>query len=179
MNLMGKGNTAAYAVTVYRPRQEVYSFWREWQNIPRFARHLKSVEDLGDGKTRWTAVGPKEEDVVWEATTIEDIPGELITWRSIGDADVPNEGKVVFCDAPMDRGTQVIAQLAYGIPYGLAGKVAAKASGTAPEAEVGETMRRFKALLECGELPINEGQPSNIMRGDNMPGDESPKAGLR
>jgi uncharacterized membrane protein len=176
---MGKGDTTAYAVTIYRPRHEVYSFWRDWQNLPRFARHLKSVEDLGDGRTRWTAVGPKEEDVTWEAETTEDIPGERIAWRTVGDADVPNEGEIVFLDAPMDRGTEVMARLAYDIPYGIAGKLTAKTSGASPEAEVGETMRRFKALLECGEIAINEGQPSNIKRGDNMPGDPTPKAGLR
>lgn len=176
---MGKGKTAAYAVTIYRPRQEVYSFWREWQNLPRFARHLKSVEDLGEGRTRWTAVGPNDQDVTWEAETTADVPGERIEWHSVGDADVPNEGVLIFNDAPMDRGTEVTAQLAYDVPFGILGEAVAKTSGTSAEAEVGETLRRFKSILECGEIPVNEGQPSNIRRGENKPGDPSPKVGLR
>ena len=175
---MGKDNTVAYAVTIYRPRQEVYAFWREWQNLPRFARHLKSVEDLGNGKTRWTAEGPKE-DVTWEAETTAEVQGERIAWQSTGYSDVPNQGEVIFRDAPMDRGTEVVAELSYDMPYGFLGEMAAKASGTSPEAEIGEAMRRFKCILECGELPVVEGQSSNRKRGDNNPGDPSPKAGLR
>src|SRR5207253_5268448 len=124
-----------------RPRQEVYAFWRERQNLPRVARRLKSVEDLGNGKTRWIAEGPKE-DVTWEAETTSDVPGERIAWRTVGDSDVPNQGEVVFQDAPMDRGTEVVARIAYDMPYGMAGEMAAKATGTSPEAEMGEAMRR-------------------------------------
>src|SRR4051812_16748087 len=103
---MGKESTVAYAATIYRPRREVYAFWRDWQNLPRFARHLKRVEDLGDGRTRWTAEGPNG-DVTWEAETTQDVPNEAIAWRSVGHADVANHGEVLFKDAPMDRGTEV------------------------------------------------------------------------
>ena len=175
---MGKDSTVAYAATIYKPRQEVYDFWRHWQNLPRFARHLKAVEDLGNDKTRWTAEGPQG-DVTWEAETTEDVRGEKIAWRSVGHADVPNHGSVVFKDAPQDRGTEVLVTLAYDMPYGVFGELAAKVTGNAPEAEIAEAVRRFKCILECGELFVNEGQPSNIKRGDNKPGDESPKVGMR
>lgn len=175
---MGKDSTVAYAATIFKPRQEVYAFWREWQNLPRFARHLKKVEDLGGGKTRWTAEGPKG-DVSWDAETTEDVAGRRIAWRSVGHADVPNHGVVTFKDAPQDRGTEVLVTLAYDMPFGIFGEFAAKATGSAPEAEIGEAVRRFKCILECGELFVNEGQPSNIRRGDNVPGDASPKVGMR
>lgn len=175
---MAQDRTVAYAATIYKPRQEVYDFWRNWPNLPRFARHLKTVEDLGGGKTRWTAEGPQG-DVTWEAETTADVPGERIAWRSVGHADVPNHGDVTFRDAPMDRGTEVTVRLAYDIPYGIIGELAAKATGNAPEAEIAEAVRRFKCILECGELFVNEGQPSNIKRGDNVPGQESPKVGFR
>jgi uncharacterized membrane protein len=175
---MAQDHTAAYAVTIYKRRQDVYAFWREWQNLPRFARHLKRVEDMGNGRTRWTTEGPKG-DVSWEAETTEDVPGERIAWRTVGHADVPNHGVVVFRDAPMDRGTEVVVHVAYDIPYGFFGELAARATGTSPEAEIAEAMRRFKCILECGELFVNEGQPSNIKRGDNNPGDPSPKMGMR
>lgn len=175
---MGENRTASYAVTIYKPRKEVYAFWREWQNLPRFARHLKSVAELSGGRTRWTAEGPQG-DVTWEAETTEDVANERIAWRSVGDPDVPNHGLVTFQDAPMDRGTEVVAHLAYDIPYGIIGELAAKATGNSPEAEIAEAMRRFKCILECGELPVIEGQSSNRKRGENMPGDPSPKVGVR
>ena len=175
---MAHERMAAYAATIYRPRREVYAFWREWQNLPRFARHLKRVEDLGDGRTRWTAEGPQE-DVTWEAETVDDVPGERIAWRTVGHADVPNHGEVTFRDAPMDRGTEVVVRVAYDIPYGFLGELAARLTGTSPEAEIAEAVRRFKCILEVGELPTVEGQSSNRKRGDNAPGDLSPKVGLR
>lgn len=175
---MAKNGTVAYAATIYRPREEVYSFWRNWRNLPRFARHRKSVEDIGNGRTKWTAEGPQG-DVTWEAETTVDEPGQRIAWRSVGEADVPNQGVVTFKDAPMDRGTEVVAELAYDMPYGIIGEAAAKITGTSPEAEIAEAIRRFKCILECGELFVIEGQPSNIKRGDNMPGDKSPKVGVR
>ena len=175
---MAQDSTAAYAATIFKPRQEVYAFWREWQNLPRFARHLKKVEDLGGGKTRWTAEGPHG-DVAWEAETTEDVPGQRIAWRSVGHPDVPNHGVVTFKDAPQDRGTEVVVSMAYDMPYGIFGELAARVTGNHPEAEIAEAVRRFKCILECGELFVNEGQPSNIRRGDNVPGQESQKVGFR
>lgn len=167
-----------YATTILRPRDEVYALWRDWQSLPRFSRHLKSVEDLGNGRTRWTAEGPNG-DVTWEAETTADEPGRRIAWRSLPDSEVRNWGEVEFRDAPKDRGTEVYVDMAYDAPGGPLGVLIAKATGNEPEQEVGETLRRFKALLECGELPIVEGQPSNQMRGENQPGDLSKKVGLR
>lgn len=171
-------HTAAYATTILKPRQEVYAYWRNWQNLPKFSRHLKSVEDIGSNRTRWTTEGPRG-DISWDAETTQDLPGELISWKSIGEADVSNHGHVTFKDAPGDRGTEVVATLSYDIPGGIAGEAAAKLTGTSPEAEVAETLRRFKCLLEVGELPTIEGQSSNRKRGDNQPGEESPRTGLR
>lgn len=175
---VAQDSTVAYAATIYKPKQEVYAFWRHWPNLPRFARHLKSVEDLGGGKTRWTAEGPSG-DVTWEAETTEDVPGERIAWRSVGHADVPNHGIVTFGDAPQDRGTEVVVSMNYDMPGGIFGELYAKVTGNHPEAEIAEAVRRFKCILECGELFVNEGQPSNLKRGDNKPGDASQKVGMR
>ncbi|RYG49559.1 SRPBCC family protein [bacterium] len=175
---MAEDSTVAYAATILKPRQEVYAFWRDWQNLPRFSRHLKSVEDLGNGRTRWTTEGPQG-DVSWEAETTQDVPGERIAWQSVGDAKVHNHGIVTFTDAPADRGTEVVVHMAYDMPGGFIGEAVAKLTGNSPEAEIAESVRRFKAIMECGELPIVEGQPSNLKRGDNVPGEASPKVGVR
>ncbi len=164
--------------TILKPRQEVYAFWRDWQNLPRFSRHLKSVEELLPGKTQWTAIGPRG-DVTWGAETTEDVPGEAIAWRSLKGADVENAGRVSFSDAPPGRGTEVKVSLVYDAPGGALGVFAAKLVGLEPEQEVADSVRRFKSILECGEVPVVEGQPSNVMRGESKPGDASKTAGVR
>lgn len=175
---MASHSTVEYSATILKSRQEVYDFWRTWANLPRFSRHLKSVEDLGNRRTRWTAEGPAG-DVTWEAETTQDVPGQAIAWYSVGEADVKNSGQVEFKDAPGDRGTEVTVRMSYDLPMGFFGEAVAKMTGTSPEAEVAESVRRFKTILECGELPIVEGQPSNRMRKENEPGDISPRVGLR
>jgi uncharacterized membrane protein len=176
--MSSQGDHVRYAVTIERPKQEVYEYWRNWQNLPKFSRHLISVTDLGNNKTEWMAEGPNG-PVTWRAETTRDIPGEQIGWRSIDGSEVDNHGVVQFVDAPGNRGTEVRCYLSFDAPGGAVGKYLAKLTGNEPEQEVGETMRRFKALLECGEIPVVEGQPSNQMRNENMPGALSPKAGLR
>ena len=175
---MSEGTKVRYAATILAPREQVYQYWRQWENLPRFSRNLKAVEDLGDGQTRWTAEGP-DGDVTWMAKTLADVPNERIAWQSIHDTKVPNEGLVQFADAPGERGTEVVVEMSYEAPFGVFGVLAAKVTGNEPEQAIAETIRRFKAILECGELPTVEGQPSNQMRGDNRPGEASPKVGLR
>jgi len=176
--MSSKGEHVRYAVTIRRSREEVYAFWRDWENLPLFSRHLISVEDLGSNRTHWVAEGPNG-PVEWKAETIQDVPNEQIGWRALPDSDVQNHGVVQFVDAPGNRGTEVRVYISYDAPGGAFGKWLAKMTGNEPEQEVAETMRRFKALLECGELPIVEGQPSNRKRGDSEVGEESPKVGLR
>jgi uncharacterized membrane protein len=175
---MTDGTAISYAATILKPRQEVYDFWRRWENLPRFSRHLVAVEDLGKGRTKWTAEGPKE-PVTWYADTIKDVPGETIHWKSLGNSDIHHEGHVDFVDAPGGRGTEVTVRMMVDVPHGAAGEAYLKMKGADPKQEVAESLRRFKAILECGELPVTEGQPSNRARGDNKPGQESKKVGLR
>ncbi|RYG29216.1 SRPBCC family protein [bacterium] len=164
--------------TILKPRSEVYAFWRDWKNLPRFSPYLKSVEETLPGRTTWVAKGPTG-DVKWEAETTADEPGSKIAWRSLKGADVANAGEVDFSDAPGDRGTEVKVSLSYDAPGGKIGAFAAKLSGLEPEQEVAESLRRIKAILECGEVPVVEGQPSNQKRGSSQPGDTAQVRGLR
>lgn len=164
--------------TILKPRDEVYAFWRDWKNLPRFSPYLKSVEETLPGRTQWTAKGPTG-DVKWEAETTVDEPGRTIGWRSLKGVDVENAGRVEFSDAPGHRGTEVRVSLEYSAPGGALGAFAAKLSGLEPEQEVAESVRRFKSILECGEVPVVEGQPSNQKRGSSMPGDAAHIRGVR
>ena len=106
------------ALTINRPRNEVYGFWHNFENLPRFMAHLESVEVLDNNRSRWTAKAPAGSTVEWEAETIEDRPNELIAWRSLPDASIPNSGTVRFKDAPGNRGTEIHVELRYQPPGG-------------------------------------------------------------
>ena len=147
------------ALTVYKPRKEVYEFWRDLENLPRFMRHLASVERLGENRTRWTARLPRDAaTLTWEARTVEDRAGEEISWRSLSDADVQNAGTVRFKDGP-DDSTEVTVEITYRPPAGKAGRMVGYLLNPASAQIIKEDVRRFKHLLETGEIPRIEGQP--------------------
>ena len=115
-------------------------------------RHLESVHITGEGNSHWVARGPAGTRVEWDATLIEDRPGELISWRSLPDSEVANAGTVRFNPAPGNRGTEVHVQLRYAPPAGKAGAMIAKLFGREPSQEVEGDLRRFKQVLETGEV---------------------------
>jgi uncharacterized membrane protein len=141
---------------VNRPPDEVYTFWRNFQNLPRFMRHLESVEDLGDGRSHWVAKGPAGMNVEWDATIVADVPGETITWRSLENSDVDNAGAVRFERAPGGRGTIVRVNLQYNPIGGVIGATVAKLFGEEPEQQLDDDLRRFKQVLEVGEVVVSE-----------------------
>jgi len=145
------------SVTVTRPIEEVYAFWKDYANLPRFMRHLHSVETLAEKRTRWTAIGPAGTTVSWDAETIADRPNEWIAWRSLENADVDNRGSVRFQRAPGDRGTEVRVHLQYRPPAGALGRGIAWLFGKEPSGQIREDLRRFKQLMETGEVTVSEG----------------------
>jgi len=141
---------------VNKEPHEVYQFWRNFQNLPRFMRHLESVEDLGEGRSRWKAKGPAGMNVEWDATIVADQPGELITWRSLENADVDNAGAVRFERAPGARGTIIKVNLEYNPIGGVLGSTVAKLFGEEPEQQLDDDLRRFKQVMEVGEVVVSE-----------------------
>ena len=140
------------AITINRPRNEVYGFWHNFENLPRFMAHLESVQVLDGNRSRWKAKAPAGATVEWEAETVEDRTNELIVWRSLADATVPNSGSVRFKEAPGDRGTEVLVELRYEPPGGKVGALIAKLFGEEPEQQVKSDLRRFKQVMETGEI---------------------------
>jgi uncharacterized membrane protein len=149
--------------TINRSREEVYGFWRQLDNLPRFMTHLESVELLGNRRSRWTARGPGGMKVAWEAETIEDTPNRSISWRSLPDSQIQNRGTVRFDRAPGNRGTELRVLLEYSPPGGRAANMLVKLIGQSPEQVIQEDLRRLKQLLETGEIPTSSGS-SNLMR---------------
>jgi uncharacterized membrane protein len=140
-------------VTVNKPRFEVYTFWRNLENLPAFMRHLEKVRTVSDTVSHWVTRGAFDRLVEWDAQVITDAPGEMISWRSLPGSGIDNAGSVHFRDAAGDRGTVVRVALQYLPPGGPFGTLAARLFGTDPQKQVGEDLRRFKTILETGEIP--------------------------
>ena len=143
--------------TINRPIDEVYAFWRKFENFPRFMRHLESVQQLSASRSRWRAKGPAGMSVEWEAEMLEPRENEWIAWRSLEGSDVQNSGSVRFQRAPGARGTEVRVQLQYNPPAGVLGKGIAWLFGEEPSQQIHEDLHRAKQLLETGEIPLSEG----------------------
>jgi uncharacterized membrane protein len=143
--------------TINRPVDEVYAFWKRFENFPRFMRHLESVETLPGGRSRWRARGPAGTTVEWEAELVEDRQGEWIAWQSVAGSGIQNSGSVRFSPAPGARGTEVRVQLQYSPPAGVIGRGVAWLFGEEPDQQIHHDLRRFKQLMETGEIPLSDG----------------------
>lgn len=156
------GQHAVSTVTVNRPPPEVYRAWKNYEQLPRFMAHLESVEPAGPERWRWSARAPAGTRLEWDAEIVVDEPDRLIAWRSI-DGDVANAGSVRFKPAPGDRGTEVTVELAYRSPGGRAGKAGASLLGAAPKQAIRDDLRRFKQVLETGEVLRTDAVPEGTM----------------
>lgn len=150
------------AVTVNRPRAELYQMWRGFENLPRFMQHLESVqvEDQDSGRSHWVAKGPLGKNIEWDAEVIEERENELLVWKSLPGSLVESMGRVEFVDAPGGRGTIVHVSMRYNPPAGSLGAAFAKLFGEEPGTQIKEDLRHFKQIMETGEIPTVEGQSS-------------------
>ncbi|HEU4629636.1 MAG TPA: SRPBCC family protein [Gemmatimonadaceae bacterium] len=149
-----------HSVTVARPRAELYRFWRDLTNLPRVMRHLESVTVRDATHSHWTARAPGGTTVTWDAVIHNEVENEIIAWKSTPGARVPNAGSVHFQDAPGGRGTEVHVVLEYAPPGGRLGSAVARLLGEEPHGQVRDDLRRFKAMMETGEVLTTDGQSS-------------------
>ncbi len=143
----GRGIQVEKSVTISAPPEELYRFWRNLENLPRFMENLESVHVIDAKRSHWKAKGPAHIDAEWDAEIINEIPNELIGWRSVDDSRVDNAGSVHFNALPGNR-TEVKVVLRYDPPAGRIGAAVAKVLGEDPEKQVQEDLRRFKQLIE-------------------------------
>ncbi|MEV1173810.1 SRPBCC family protein, partial [Nonomuraea sp. NPDC049784] len=149
------------SITVNRPREEVYAFWRDFENLPAFMLHLESVRTMGERHSRWRAMIPTA-DVEWEAEILDERAGELIAWGSVRGSMVTTTGAVSFTDAPAGRGTMVHVTLEYRGRGRAPGTAVARMFGAYPEQQVRDDLRRFKQIMETGEVLLSEASPEGI-----------------
>jgi uncharacterized membrane protein len=147
-------------VTIDAPVEDVYAFWRNFEHLPQWMSHLESVRIIDDRRSHWVAKAPLGTSVEWDAEITEERPNELIAWRSVPPADIPNSGRVQFEPATGGRGVVVRVKLDYQPPAGQVGALVAKLFGEEPNIQVASDLRRLKQVLEAGEIPTTEGQPT-------------------
>lgn len=145
-------------VTINRPAAELYSFWRQLDNLPHFMRHIKSVQVQDEQHSHWVVNAPLDQSVEWDAVIVSDQPNSLIAWTSTDDAPVNHSGFVRFQPATGDRGTEVKVVMEYELPGGTMAAAIAKLFGEEPEQQIGDDLSRFKQLMETGEIATTEGQ---------------------
>jgi uncharacterized membrane protein len=147
------------AITINRSPTEVYRCWRDLENLPTFMYHLESVEQTGNGRSHWKAKAPAGSSIEWDAEIVQDEAGKVIAWRSVEGSSVESAGSVHFTPAPANQGTEVVVELDYSPPGGALGAAVAKLFGEEPVTQMKDDLRRFKQVLETGEVVRSEGNP--------------------
>ena len=152
-------------VTILRPRDVLYQFWRDLENLPRIMQHVESVRAHDPQRSHWVVKAPAGQNVEWDAEIIADEPGQRLSWHTLAGSDIQHQGTVEFRDAPGDRGTEVEVSLEYDAPAGKAGKTVAALLGEEPEGQLRDDLRRFKQVMETGEVVLSDGSPDGAGQG--------------
>ncbi|RST31877.1 SRPBCC family protein [Sphingomonas ginkgonis] len=142
-------------VTIGKPRQELYEFWRDFTRFPQFMDNVRTIEKLDEQRSRWTIEAPAGATVEVIARIVEDKPGERIVWQSEPDSQIETRGQVEFADAAPGRGTFVRLLMNYEPPAGEIGRLVAKLMQREPNVQARRDLRRFKSLMETGEVSTN------------------------
>jgi len=153
----GSGLEVRRSITVNRPARDLYRFWRDFSNLPLFMGHIESVRPLSDTLSHWVVRAPLGTSVEWDADIINDHEDELIAWHSGEQSDISHAGLVRFRET--DRGTVVETRISYRAPLRGISVALAKLLGEDPASEIESDLRRFKQLMEAGEIPTTAGQP--------------------
>jgi uncharacterized membrane protein len=144
-------------VSINKPREDIYRAWRDFKRFPEFMENVESVEDLGDGRSRWTIKAPLGSTVEVLTRITDDVRNDLIAWKSEPDSQIRTEGRVELFDVAPGRGTAVRLTMKYDPPAGLPGRAVAKILQREPNVQARRDLRRFKQLIETGEIATNAG----------------------
>jgi uncharacterized membrane protein len=154
------------SIAIDKSPEELYTFWRDFKNLPLFMKNLESVSELNVRKSHWVAKGVGAARVEWDAEIYNEKENELIAWRSLENADVVNAGSVRFHKGPAGHGTYVRVTVNYNPPAGHLGATVARLLGAEPTQLIKEDLRRLKQMMEAGEIATIDGQTSGRARGD-------------
>lgn len=149
------------SVTINRPRSELFAFWRDFTNLPTFMHAIERIEVTGDRRSVWTIKAPAGQHVTLETELVDVVENQSIGWRSVETSQIKTEGVVRFEDAPAERGTIVTAEIAYEPPGGDVGRLFAKLFRAEPNIQARHELKRFKMLMETGEIATGANNRSN------------------
>jgi uncharacterized membrane protein len=158
-----RGITVQKTIHVSAPVEQVFGFWTDYQNFPRFMHNVRDVQQVAENRSHWVVAGPAGVPVQWTAEVTRVIPGELIEWRSVSDSDVRHQGSVRFTSNG-DNGTRVSVQLSYIPPAGAFGHAVATIFGADPKSEMDTDLLRMKTMIETGHPPHDAARPSALSR---------------
>lgn len=148
-----QGSTlVARTVTINAPREKLFAYWRDFANLPSFMENIERIDIIDVRRSHWVVKGPNDSHYEWDATVTDERPGSMIAWASAEGSDIHNSGRVDFMDAPGGRGTWVTATILYDPPGGVIGKAVAKLFRREPAVQAKRELRRFKQLMETGEI---------------------------
>jgi uncharacterized membrane protein len=156
----GAGIKVVRSITVNRPAAELYQFWRNFDNLARFLKHVQSVTVIDERRSHWVIEGPAGKLLEWDAEIINEVENERIGWRSLQGSQIENAGSVSFRTAPGERGTEVRVEINYVPPAGRLGKLLAKLFNGEANLLIAQDIYRFKQLMETGEIASTENQPT-------------------
>jgi uncharacterized membrane protein len=148
------------SISIGKPADDLYRSWREPRNLSRIMGHFAEVTPLDGSRAHWAVRGPMGRRIEWDSRVVDDRPGEVLRWESLPAADLPNEGSIRFRPAPGDRGTEVTLRVDFDPPGGALGRAAMRLLGVAPMLIAEKALRRFKSLVETGEIPTTSHQPA-------------------
>jgi uncharacterized membrane protein len=155
-----QGIRVVESITINRPVEEIYSFWRDFSNLPRVIPHLESVKVLSDTRSHWKVKGPAGMNVAWDAEIVNEEPNTVIGWRSMKNPYVDHAGSVRFNPAPANQSTEVQVEMEYLVVGGPAGAAIARLFGDAPQQQVSSALSKLKQHFEVGEVATSSGQSS-------------------
>ena len=155
-----KGIRVETSITINRTPEELFAFWRNFENLPRVMENVEYVQCLDERRSRWRVRQGNDKHLEWEAEIINEHPNELIAWRSLEGSDVRHAGSIRFTPAPGARGTEVKLAMEYEAAGGAMANALAKLFRHSPEQQAREDLRHFKQLMEAGEIPTTAGQPA-------------------
>jgi len=152
-----EGALISRTVTINKPADILYDFWRDFDNLPRFMENVRAVEKLDETRARWTIAAPAGTEISFVSRVTEDRPGELIAWEAEEGSEIRSRGRVEFIEAAPGRGTMVRATIDYDPPGGKIGRLVAKLFQREPGVQARRELRRFKQLMETGEITNSAG----------------------
>jgi uncharacterized membrane protein len=152
------------SITILDSPQHLHSIYESPAALAMIMAHFARVADRGNGQTHWTMDAPLGRTLEWDSQIVENQPGQMLSWRSMPGAELPNEGEVYFKAGPEDRGTEVKLHFRFDPPGGVIGDATMKLFHVVPQLMISKALRRFKSLAETGEIPTSNINPQITMQ---------------